>query len=181
MVLKRAFILGSKIMPTKPNRKNFGIKSTSEASEYRKSLNPNRSLSKTNPEQNESWRTDESSYDEPVEEGKEPVQAKAWNRRIADWFRAHLVETIILGVILPFVGGAIAFAFALNRESGIHENKIENLEKNLDDLTQDFHEKESDLEKLDREFNSFKAGTEKDLENLKYNTRKEQSSTTKND
>jgi hypothetical protein len=168
-------------MSKKPNRKNFGIKSQSEAAAYRKSLNPNHTLSKTDPAQNESWRTDESSYDEPPEDDKKPVQAKNKLRSIGDWAREHLPETIIGGVLLALLTGGFAFAFTINRESGIHETKIENLGKNLDDLTRDLHDKEDDFEKLDREFNSFKAGTEKELENLKYNTRNAKTSTIKNE
>lgn len=151
----------------KPNRAGHAGKSLQEKEAYRRFLSSKFELDKTESDPIDTDKTNESSYDEDETPEISRSQKKSFRLVVKDFINNNWFITIVGGVIVTVIVGLGAFLIRVNVSQEIHNEKISNIEKEIETLKKSDNDKQSGLSTIRQNFEIFKVEISKDLEFIK--------------
>ena len=92
---------------------------------------------------------------------------KILSARCQDFINNNWFITIVGGVIVTVIVGLGAFLIRVNVSQEIHNEKISNIEKEIETLKKSDNDKQSGLSTIKQNFEIFKVEVSKDLEFIK--------------
>lgn len=144
------------------NRYGHAGKSWNEKEAYKNFLASKFYLDKTESDPVDINKTSESSFEEEKIEPTK-IQKKSRWLKIKDFLYDNWIIALISGVIFLVAGGYIT----VYREQGVQGEKITTIEKNIETITADNKENNSNYNSIKESLNVFKAEISKDLEFIK--------------
>jgi hypothetical protein len=133
-----------------------------EKAAYKSFLSSPHDLESTESEPVDTGETNASSFEEEKIEYSE-IKKKSKLLSVKDFFYNNWAITIIGGVIVLIAGIILTLCISLNREQGVHGEKISTIEKNVDTLSKNNEEIKNNFNSFKEGFNIFKTETSKDL------------------
>jgi hypothetical protein len=148
----------NKVVRTEHIGKNF-----QEKEAYRLFLASKFEIDKTETEPVNINKTNESSYDEDEPQKISRNQKKSFKLAIKDFLHNNWVSSIIIGLLILFVGIFINAVTTIK----VNEEKISNVQKDVEDIKKVTNDKQHGLSALEKNFEVFKTEVSKDLEYIK--------------
>ncbi len=147
----------------KVNRLGHEGKNFQEKEVYRKFLNSNFELEKTEPSPIDTDKTDESSFDEEETSKMTKRIKKTFPLKLKDFLYNNWVASFTVGIIVIILGGYIKVAI----KQGIQEEQITVIKKDVGGVVSDIKGIENNLNSFKKDISVFKAEVSKDLEYIK--------------
>lgn len=100
----------------------------------------------------------------PKREKDEPVEKKTLFASIHDWIKNNAIETVLTAIIIPIAVWLVVSVIDIQKENAVNEYRLGEIEKDIDNLSNDTPDKESlrlELEDLKESIDDLES---KDLE-----------------
>jgi len=152
------------------NRRNNGDhtgKNRQEKEAYRQFIASKFELDKTENDPVDTNKTDESSFDEEEILNIPKIQRKSKWLKFKDFINNNWVVSIMGGIIVAALVGLATFLIKIEVSQNVHDEKFNNIGKNIEDIKKENNNNFSGLTSLKQSFEIFKAETIKDLEFIK--------------
>ncbi len=151
----------------KINRATHAGKSLQEKEVYRQFVSSKFELDKTEPDSIDTDKTNESSYNEDETPEIIKSQKKSFSLVVKDFMNNNWVTTIIGGIISAVVVVLIGFLINIKVFQGLHDEKIHNIEKDVEEIKKANGNNQDDLFAIKQNLEIFKVEITKDLEFIK--------------
>src|SRR3989344_948558 len=152
------------------NRRNNGDhtgKNRQEKEAYRQFIASKFELDKTENDPVDTNKTDESSFDEEEILNIQKIQRKSKWLKFKDFINNNWVVSIMGGIIVAALVGLATFLIKIEVSQNVHDEKFNNIGKNIEDIKKENNNNFSGLTSLKQSLEIFKAETIKDLEFIK--------------